>query len=212
MVNYLARVGWSYDDKTEIFTLDELIRYFSLDGVNNSPARFSYERLEWMNGYYIRQMEAGELAGRLVPFMIEAGYDVKAEDLKPIVPLIQERIKTLTEVVDRAAFFFKEELAYDPALLVGKKMTAAESLAALKRARAVLAGLPDFEVETSEAALRTLADELGLKAGPLFGIVRVAVTGEKVSPPLFETMAVLGQATTLARIDRALEVLAEAGE
>jgi glutamyl-tRNA synthetase len=211
MVNYLARVGWSYDDKTEIFTLDELIRYFSLDGVNNSPARFSYERLAWMNGYYIRQMDASALAERLVPSMVEAGYDVTADDLKPIVPLIQERIKTLTEVVDRAAFFFKEELAYDPALLVGKKMTAAESQAALGQARAVLADLPDFEVETTEAALRALAEALGLKAGPLFGIVRVAVTGEKVSPPLFETMAVLGQATTLERIDRALEVLAESG-
>ncbi|MGD8792470.1 MAG: glutamate--tRNA ligase [Anaerolineae bacterium] len=212
MVNYLARVGWSYDDKTEIFAMDELIRYFSLDGVNNSPARFSYERLEWMNGYYIRQMEVNELAGRLVPFMVEAGYEVTANDLKPIVPLIQERIKTLTEVVDRAAFFFKEELAYAPALLVGKKMTPEESLAALKQARAALTEVADFEVETLEGTLRGLAEALGLKAGPLFGIVRVAVTGEKVSPPLFETLAVLGQTSTLARMDRALKVLAEAGE
>ncbi len=208
MINYLARVGWSHDGETEIFTREELVRYFDLSGVNNSPARFSYERLEWMNGYYIRQMPAHELAERLVPFMAEAGYPVTAEQLQPVVPLIQERIKTLAEVVDKAAFFFRKELEYDADLLIGKKMTATESLAALRRTRDILAALPDFAVETTEQALRTLADELGLKAGPLFGIVRVAVTGEQVSPPLFETMAVLGQAQTITRLDHAIEILA----
>jgi glutamyl-tRNA synthetase len=208
MINYLARVGWSYDGSTEIFSREELVRYFDLVGVNNSPARFSYERLEWMNGYYIRQMPAGELAGQLVPFMTEAGYRVTAADLEPVVPLIQERIKTLAEVVDKAAFFFKEGLEHDAELLIGKKMTAAESLAALRRARETLAALPDFEVESTEQAMRNLADALELKAGQLFGIVRVAVTGERVSPPLFETMAVLGQARAISRLDRAIEVLA----
>ncbi len=207
MINYLARVGWSYDDKTEIFQREELIRYFDLSGINKSPARFSYERLEWMNGYYIRQMPADELARHLVPFMAEAGCHVTPGDLEPIVPLIQERIKTLAEVLDKAAFFFKEDLTYDADLLVGKKMTAAESLAALRRARETVAALPDFEVETTEQALRSLADELGLKAGQLFGIVRVAVTGEQVSPPLFETMAVLGRTRAILRLDRAIEVL-----
>jgi glutamyl-tRNA synthetase len=208
MINYLARVGWSHDGTTEIFTREELVRYFDLAGVNNSPARFSYERLEWMNGYYIRQMPVGELAGRLVPFMVEAGYHVTVGDLEPVVPLIQERIKTLAEVVDKAALFFREELEHDADLLVGKKMTAAESLAALRHARETVAALPHFEIETTEQALRSLADNLGLKAGQLFGIVRVAVTGEQVSPPLFETMAVLGQARCISRIDRAIEVLA----
>ena len=207
MINYLARVGWSYDDKTEIFQREELVRYFDLSGINKSPARFSYERLEWMNGYYIRQMPTDELTRRLVPFMVEAGYRITASDLEPVVPLIQERIKTLADVVDKAAFFFKEELAYDADLLIGKKMTAAESLAALQRTRETVAALPDFEVETTEQALRSLADELGLKAGPLFGIVRVAVTGERVSPPLFETMAVLGRNRAISRLDRAIEVL-----
>ena len=208
MVNYLARVGWSYDDRTEIFSSDELIRYFGLSGVNNSPARFSYERLEWMNGYHIRQLDVADLAQRLVPFVTGAGFHVTADALEPIVPLIQERIKTLAEVVDKAGFFFKESLAYEPELLIGKKMTAAESLNALQRARDTLAALPDFSAERTESAMRTLADELGVKAGPLFGIVRVAVTGEKVSPPLFETMEVLGQARALARMDKAQAALA----
>ncbi len=208
MINYLARVGWSYDDKTEIFSREELVKYFDLSGVNSSPARFSYERLEWMNGYYIRQLEADALAEQVVPFMIEAGFDITAADMNPIVPLIQERLKTLGEVVERTDFFFQDELAYDAELLVGKKMTAAESLVALQQAREALAPLADFEPEMMEPPMRELVAELELKAGPLFGIVRVAVTGKKVAPPLFDTMAVLGKPCCLERMDRAIGNLA----
>jgi glutamyl-tRNA synthetase len=207
MINYLARLGWSYDDKTEIFSRDELIRCFDLSGVNSSPARFSYERLEWMNGYYIRQLETLDLAGRVVPFMVDAGFDVTATDMEPIVPLIQERLKTLSEVVERTDFFFEDELQYDANLLVGKKMTAAESHAALRKTRQTLSGLPDFRAETLEPPMRELVDGLGLKAGQLFGIVRVAVTGKKVAPPLFETMMVLGRRCCLERMDKATEKL-----
>ena len=208
VVNYLARVGWSYDDKTEIFSREELIRYFDLSGVNSSPARFSYERLEWMNGYYIRQLDPADLAERLVPFLAEAGFAVTAADLRPIVPLIQERLKALTAVVEWTDFFFKDRLEYDAGMLVAKKMTAAEALAALRRGRETLAALPDFQVETTEPPMRVLADALGIKAGQLLSIIRVAVTGKEVAPPLFETMAILGQARTLARLDRAIETLA----
>ncbi|MCL7455291.1 MAG: glutamate--tRNA ligase, partial [Anaerolineae bacterium] len=155
----------------------------------------------------IRQLDQADLAERLVPFLRGAGYDVTAGALMPIVPLIQERLKTLAEVVDWTGFFFEDELDYDPTLLVGKKMTAAESLEALRRAREVLAGLDDFEAEAMEASMRALADELGVKAGPLFGILRGAVTAQQVSPPLFETMEILGRAKTLERIDGAIQVL-----
>jgi len=207
MVNYLARVGWSYDDKTEIFSREELIRYFDLSGINNSPARFSYERLEWMNAYYIRHLEPGDLAERLVPFVARGGFDVTAGDLKPIVPLIQERIKTLVEALDWIDFFFQDELDYDPGLLVAKKMDTAGSLVALRRARDTLAALPDFQAETIDPALRGLAEALGVKVGQLLGIVRVAVTGKAVAPPLFETLAILGREKSLARIDRGIEAL-----
>lgn len=208
MINYLARVGWSYDDKTEIFGREELVRYFDLTGVNSSPARFSYERLEWINGYYIRELEVDALAQQVLPFMLQAGFDVTVKDLLPIVPLIQERLKTLDEVVDRTDFFFQDELAYDAELLVGKKMTAAESLVALKEARTALAAVLDFEPEMMEPPMRDLVTKLGLKAGQLFGIVRVAVTGKKVAPPLFDTMAILGQSCCLERMDKAVEKLA----
>ena len=207
MVNYLARVGWSYDDKTEIFSREELIRYFDLSGINNAPARFSYERLEWMNGYYIRQLEPGDLAKRLVPFMAREGYAVTPAEMRPIVPLIQERLKTLSEVVDKTDFFFREVLAYDTCLLIGNRMTAAKSLAALRKAREVLAGLPDLQPEKTELPLRSLVGELGLKTGQLFGIIRVAVTGKQVAPPLFDTMAILGKKTCLNRIDQAIDGL-----
>jgi glutamyl-tRNA synthetase len=208
MVNYLARVGWSYDDKTEIFSREELVRYFDLSGINNSPARFSYERLEWMNAHYIREMDAGELARQLVPYMAGAGFDVTAGDLQPIVPLVQERLKTLTGVVEWTDFFFQQDLDYDANLLVAKKTTTAESLAALRQAREVLGAPADFKAETTEPPLRALATDLGLKAGQLFGIIRVAVTGKRVAPPLFETMAILGQAKCLARMDQAIKALA----
>jgi glutamyl-tRNA synthetase len=210
MINYLARVGWSHDDKTEIFDRDELIRYFDLSGINNSPARFSYDRLEWMNAYYLRHLEADDLAQRLVPFLSRAGFEVTADDLRPMVPLIQERIKTLAEAVDWLDFFFQEEIQYDPELLVAKKMDPAASLDALTRAREVLALLPKFEVEAIESSLRALADRLGLKVGQLLGPLRVAVTGKKVAPPLFETFAILGRERTLDRIDSGIDALARA--
>jgi len=207
LVNFLARVGWAYDDKTEIFTREELIEKFDLDGVSKSPAAFSYEKLEWMNGFYIRRLSDDELARRVQPFLKEAGLDADLSTLRRIAPLIQERLKTLKDAVDWVDFFFQEVGEYDPALLIGKKMTAAESLTALRRARETLAALPDFDEETLETALRGLAGELGLKAGQLFGIIRVAVTGKKVAPPLFGTLSILGQERVLARVDRALELL-----
>jgi len=209
MVNYLARVGWSYDDKTEIFSRDELIRYFDLSGINNSPARFSYERLEWMNGYYIRQLEANDLAVRLVPFLSAAGLNTTATDIQPLVPLVQERLKTLEEAVNWLDFFFEDSLEYDPNLLIGKKMDAAGSLHALQQVRTVLASLSPFDAETIEPALRSLSDALELKVGQLLGIIRIAVSGKQVAPPLFETLVALGQERTLGRIDRGLEALSQ---
>ena len=207
MVNFLARVGWAYDDKTEFFTRQELIEKFSLEGVSKSPAAFSYDKLEWMNGVYIRMLPPDDLAQRLMPFLKRAGLAADLPTMRRLVPLIQERLKKLSEVVEWVDFVFVDQLNYDPSLLVGKKMTAEESLVALRKARETLAALPDFEEETLEKALRALVEELGLKAGQLFGIIRVAVTGKKVAPPLFGTLSVLGRERALKRIDQALEVL-----
>jgi len=205
MINFLALVGWGYDDKTEQFSREELIHYFTLDGVNKSAAAFSYDKLDWLNGVYIRALEADDLAARLLPVLRGAGFDPDPETVQGLVPLVRERLKRLTDVVDMTDFFFAGEVTYDPALLAGKKMTLAESTAALEKAITALALLPDFEENTLEAALRALVDELGLKAGQLFGVIRVAVTGKTVSPPLFGTLHVLGRERSLARMRQALQ-------
>ena len=208
MVNFLALVGWAYDDKTEFFTRQELIEKFSLEGVNKSPAAFSYDKLEWMNGAYIRQLGPDDLAERLMPFLTGAGLPADLATVQRIVPLVQERLKKLVEVIEWTDFFFTADLNYDPQLLIGKKMTAAESLAALRKARETLAALLNFDEETLEEALRALVGELDLKAGPLFGIIRVAATGKKVAPPLFGTLSVLGRERVLERMGDAEEALA----
>ncbi len=208
MVNFLALVGWAYDDKTEFFTRQELIERFGLAGVSKSPAAFSYDKLEWMNGAYIRQLGLDDLAERLMSFLTGAGLLADLATVRRIVPLVQERLKKLAEVVEWTDFFFTADLDYDPQLLIGKKMTAEESLAALRKARETLAALLNFDEETLEEALRALVGELDLKAGPLFGIIRVAATGKKVAPPLFGTLSVLGRERVLARLDFAEEALA----
>jgi glutamyl-tRNA synthetase len=201
-------MGWSYDDHTELFTRDELIEKFSLQALNTSPARFDYDKLDWMNGVYIRQCEVDDLADRLMPVYREAGVDADLETVRQIVPLIQPRIKTLCDAVPWSEFFFADEITPERELLIGKKMDAASSLDALRRIRPLVAALDPFTPEALEQPLRDLADELGIKAGPLFGILRGAVTGQKVSPPLFESMAIMGRERVCAQIDKGLEILA----
>jgi len=206
MVNFLARVGWSHDDKTELMSHEELIERFDLAGISKSPAVFSYEKLAWMNGVYIRQLAQDDLAQRLVPFLKEAGWEPELPLVRRMVPLIQERIKELGEAPSHLDFFF-EEISYEPKLLVQKKMDRDSTAQALVVAEEALSQCTVFGEEELEAILRPLAKELGLKVGQLFGVIRVAVTGRKVAPPLFGTLSVLGKKKVLERISRAREIL-----
>jgi len=210
MFNFLSLVGWSYDDKTEILTKQQVIDEFDLGSVSASPAAFSYDKLEWMNGLYIRSLSPADLASRLQPVLAKAGHWVDANLLEQIVPLIQERIKTLNDAVSMTDFFFAAPKDYDVNLLLGKKMSAGDAEAGLLRARQVLESV-EFTEETLDAALRASAEEMGLKAGQFFTPIRVAVTGKNVAPPLFGVLVVLGRERVLSRIDRALEKLAGAG-
>ena len=207
MCNYLALLGWSYDDKTELFTRDELIRYFDLDRVKPSPATFSYDKLEWMNGVYIRQLDPDDLARRLMPFLQQAGLQADLDTVRRLVPLIQERLKTLADAAAWVDFVFQDSVTPNLDELIPKKMTAEDTIQALRAARATLADLPSFDGASIETALRALADRLGLKAGVLFTPIRIAVTGKRVAPPLFGTLAVLGRERVLKRIDAALQLL-----
>jgi glutamyl-tRNA synthetase len=207
VVNWIALMGWSYDDRTEYFLLDDLINKFSLHKLNPSPAAINFTKLDYFNGLHIRALAPDALAERVRPIFEAGGYTVDDKKLHLIAPLIQPRITTLEDALDMAGFFFKEEVQPLSNELIGKKMTVMESAQAARRAYDVLASLGEINAKTAEQPLRDLADELGLSHGQLFGILRVAVTGQSVSPPLFESMAVIGKQIVLQRIQNAIAIL-----
>ncbi len=216
--NFLALIGWSYDDKTEIFTREELIQAFTLDRVGVAGGIYDTDKLTWMNGVYIRQLPLDELTQRTIPYLErpEAQGGLPDEITRPldkaytarVLQLEQERLKTLGEAAPRIAFFYTDDLKYDTALLIQKKMDAAGTHAALVRARDLLASLEPWTHETMEPPMRALAEELNLKTGQLFGAIRVAVSGSTATPPLFQMMEVLGRKRSMARIDLAIARLA----
>ncbi len=212
LFNFLVLMGWSLDDKTEIMTRQQMIDNFTLERMGKTPAAFNQEKLDWMNGVYIRAMDVEDLAEKVMPFMekylpeaIKRPLD--KDYVRKIVPLIRERINTLKEAADYAAFFFADKLEYDVAMLLGKKTDAATASTALKAAEKILSALPDFGHELLETTLRQLAEDLGIKAGQLFNLLRVATTARDAAPPLFDTMEVLGKEACLKRIHVALEKL-----
>ena len=209
MVNFLALLGWSLDDKTELMSREELIQSFSLERISRTAAIFNRDKLNWMNGVYIRSLTADEFFEAVQPYLmmnIPAGEALisSEEYVRDILPLIQERARTLAEVAELAQFFFIDQLDYEPGLLVGKDMSRQSAVEALKAAQNRLSQLEAFDAESLEGVLRPLAVELGLKTGQLFGTLRVAVTGRTAAPPLFQTMAVLGKERCLRRIEAAL--------
>jgi len=218
MINYLALLGWAYDAEREIFSREELIQLFRLEEVNPHPARFNFEKLLWMNQYYINHvLSLDDFARRCVPFLQEAGLvGPEADDptspafayVREVVALVKDRAKLLSEVPELTRFFFTEIEDYDPELLLQRKVEPETVLSALERTIAVLE-TADFADEADlERRLRSLAEELGLKTGQLFMPIRVAVTGRTVSPGLFETLRVLGRERALDRLARAREKLA----
>jgi len=214
MTNFLALLGWSLDDKSEIFTKEELVENFSLDRLGVTAAVFNVEKLDWMNGVYIRGLTPDDLAERLLPFLERpeasgglpdsVARPIDRDELGAIVPLVQERLKLLTEAPGLVDFFFLDDLAVDEK--ARKTLEAPEAIAALEAALMRLEGAPNWLHSTLEELLRPLAEELGLKTGVFFGILRAAVTGRMVSPPLFETMQALGRERCRERILRAMHL------
>ncbi len=209
MVNFLTNVGWSMPDDQEVFSAEAASAAFDITRINPSETAFPYEKLEWLNGIWIRELAVEDLAQRLRPFLEKAGFEVNTDVLLKVTPLIQTRIKTLTDVVEIAGFFFRENFipTDSPENLIQKKMDIEGTLSALEHAYDHLSTLQVWSDENLEAAMRALAEELGLKAGQLFGSLREAVTGQRVSPPLFETMAIIGREDCLERIQMAAESL-----
>jgi glutamyl-tRNA synthetase len=213
MVNFLAFLGWSPGTEEEIFTLDELAQRFEIGKVHKGGAVFDAERLDHINGVYIRSLADEQLALRLRPFIPEGLDDVA---LLRIVPLIKERLVRLGDATELVAFLLEPDgevaARYTAEELVPKKADAASTASALARARDVLAALDpaDFSAEVLEARCRAAAEELGWKAGDFFRPIRLAITGRAVSPPLFGSLELLGREVTLARLDAAIDKMAVA--
>src|SRR3954447_5411983 len=215
-VNFLSLLGWSPKNDREKMSLEELVKLFSLEGINRANATINFTEEEpfdlkalWLNAEHIRSLDIDELVRRLMPYAQQAGFvNATPEQLRAVAPLIRERIRLLSDVGTIADFFFSEELRpYDPAELIPQKGDAAMAARALRKGKEVLQSVPAFDHGTLESALRTAADELKLKAGQMFQPIRVAVCGRKNAPPLFETLEVLGRDTVLTRLDFALGMI-----
>jgi glutamyl-tRNA synthetase len=196
LVNFLALLGWSYDDKTTIMSRDELVERFQLDRVVPSPATFDYQKLDWMNGVYLRALSADEYGAELARYLRETGHDWDEELVRRSVPIVQEKIERFGQYPDFAGFLFRD-VHPDPALLDGR-----ESI--IGAARDALEPLEPFDAEQIESALRALAERLELSPRKAFEPIRIAVTGSKVSPGLFESLELLGKEETLRRLSAAV--------
>ncbi|MEA2460156.1 MAG: nondiscriminating glutamyl-tRNA synthetase, partial [Actinomycetota bacterium] len=202
MVNYLALLGWSFDDKTNVFSVDDLIEKFSLERVGKNPAAFDVSKLEWLNLHYIKQLSPADLAEALVPFCLRDGLEVDSpegrEKLQEVAPLIVERLRRLDEAPPMVRFLFGRQ---DPDEKASKVLMGQGEY--LEAASAALAPLDPWITPAIEACLRALAEERGLKPKQAFQPIRAAVTGTLVSPPLFESLEILGRDETIARLNLA---------
>jgi glutamyl-tRNA synthetase len=189
LVNFLALLGWSYDDKTTVMSREELVERFTLERVGASPSVFDFQKLDWLNGVYLRALPPEEYADRLLSYLREQGYEWDEELVRKVAPLVQDKIATLGEFPAFAGFFFAR---VEPDAEVDGQV--------LPAAAETLAQVEPFEAGAIEEALRALAEQLGLKPRDAFQPIRLAVTGSKVSPGLFESLEVLGRDESLARL------------
>lgn len=207
VVNWIALMGWSYDDHTEFFTRADLIEKFSLERLNPSPAAINFTKLDYFNGLHIRALDFADLAGRIKPFFIKAGYTVDDAKLLKITHILRERLQGLDDAPVLAGFFFKEDISYEPGELLIKGISAGEAAALARKVATVLAELPDMRHDIAEPAMRSLVEGSGLNTGQVFGMMRIAITGQRVSPPLFESMEIIGKDIVVRRMQKAVELL-----
>ena len=206
--NYLALLGWSPGDDRENVTMHELTELFTVERVHSSPARFDMKKLEAINGDKIRLLSLEDLLTRSLPFLQKAnvidGTDAEIAVVKSALPLIHERIATLAEVVPMLRFLFATKFEVDPDS--APKIQDEQSQAVLVKTNEVLQAVVDWDHATLESVLRVaLIEEMGLKPRIAFGAVRIAVTGSHISPPLFESMELLGRERSLERINSAIQ-------
>jgi len=213
LLNYLALLGWSLDGDTTIISRETLLQNFSLERVSRNPAIFDVEKLAWMNGVYIRQLPTAAFAERVIPFLIDARLlsagdaDDQRALLERLAPLVSERVKRLDEVAPAVAFLLNENVDMDPSA-VDKVLRTDAASAILAASAQTLAYLETFDAAAIQAALREVPERLGVRPKDVFQTVRVAVSGSTVSPPLFESLELLGKSRTLARLEAAERLVA----
>jgi glutamyl-tRNA synthetase len=210
LLNYLALLGWSIAEDRDVFTMDEMVKAFDIRKVNANAARFDPKKCEAINASHMRLLAPEEFAARLVPYLAKAGLlpaeptEEQKSVLRAATPLVQERMNTLSEAVDMLGFLFIDEDAFAIDPDAAAKVLTSGSGAVLEVAAKALRGLPDWKTEAIEQALRSaLVEGLGLKPKNAFGPVRVAISGRRISPPLFESLELLGRERSLRRLEQA---------
>ena len=214
IVNFLSLLGWSLDGETEIISRDDLVDKFDPQRINAAGAVFDIEKLDWMNGYYIRELSKKELGAELFDYWNE--FPPEEFDITPsfektveVAGLVRERLKTLSDAAPLVSFIFKNEIIYTSKELIQKGMDGLQTHKLLIRSREILLNNDKFVACDIEADLRTLARDLDVKVGQLLGTIRLATSGQKVSPPLFESIEILGKDRVIILLDEAIEMLSE---
>ena len=209
VINFLALLGWSLDDHTDLISKQQLIDGFSLERIGSSPAIFDVQKLDWFNGVYIRGMSISQLLDYVKPFL-ESGLpmDVKrpldSGYLMKVLELERERIKNLSDVTDLMAFFFVEQPTYNPLLLIPQPLNRDDVLDLFNKSKSMIDKIVDWDSVTLESNFRELASDLKVKTSAFFGATRIALTGSKAAPPLFDTMQLLGKDAVIKRIESAI--------
>jgi glutamyl-tRNA synthetase len=197
MVNYLALLGWSYDAETTFFSREELVEKFDLAEVSHNPAAFDVQKLEWMNGHYIREADDSRLTQLLIELLLHEGLNADPEAVAQAIPLIKTRMRTIPEGAELIRFLFVDEVVPDGD---AQKMLGSERVEHLREAASRLEAIEEWTHSEIDRVLRALKDERGLSSKQAFQPIRAAVTGTLVSPPLFESLELLGQERSLERL------------
>jgi glutamyl-tRNA synthetase len=206
VLNWIALMGWGVAEN-DVMTLDQMVERFSIDNLTPSPAAINFQKLDHFNGTHIRLLTTEDLARRIKPYFIDAGLEVDNDTLLKVTPLIRERLVTLDDSLAFAGFFFKETVEPNPNELIAKGLDAQQSAQIARKCYDILASLPDLTHQAAEVPMREYVEQSGFSVSQVFGILRVAVTGQRISPPLFESMEIIGKETVLERLQKAIKVL-----
>jgi glutamyl-tRNA synthetase len=206
VLNWIVLMGWGVA-ADDVMTLDQMVERFNIATLTPSPAAVNFQKLDHFNGTHIRLLANEDLAARLKPYFTGAGLEVPNDVLLRVTPLIRERLVTLDDCLAIASFFFQEQVQPNPQELIAKGLDTHQSAEIARKAYQILSALPDFSHATAEPPMREYVENSGLSANQVFGVVRVAVTGQKISPPLFESMEIIGRAKVLERLQNAIRIL-----